>query len=188
MRLIHGKYGLLAGIVVLTTAWALFAFGVTPALERLATLKRVIPEKQNELERLRMEAHEYASLRQAVEDIRTKIASQEKTVGLLPFVESLVAECDLTQNVTTMRQVPTQSTTDYQEIVLEIEMKNVTLRQLCEFIEKIQTPKLLASIRRLTINKNSANPKLVDSNVEVHNFKLTPTDTIEYRGEGVPPS
>ena len=179
MRLTQREYWLASGVAVLTATWVFFALGVTPALERMETLKRVIPEKQNELDRLRIKAGEYESLREDLEDLRAKIASQEKTFELLPFVESLVGECDLTQNVKTIKQVAAQPETDVQEIVVEIEMENVTLRQLCEFIEKIQSPNILANIKRFTIKKNPTNPDLLDSQIEARNLRPNSTDMIE---------
>lgn len=179
MRLTQREYGLAAAVAVLTATWAFFSLGLTPALERMETLKRVIPEKQNELDRLRLKAGEYESLREDLEDLRAKIASQEQTFELLPFIESLVAQCGLTQNVKTMNQVAAQPEIDVQEVVVEIEMENVTLRQLCEFFEKIQSPNILASIKRSTIRKNPTNPDLLNSRIEVRNLKLNPTGTID---------
>ena len=173
IRLTHRERWLIVGIAVLSMTWALYRLGVAPALERIETLKRVIPEKVGELERLRTNALEYATLQYNLERLRTKIVSQEKTLELLPFVESLVAECGLTRNVKVMKPVVTQSETGYQETVVEIEIENLTLRQLCEFLEKIQSPKILASVKRLYIKKNLATPGLLDSQVEVRNLKLT---------------
>ena len=175
MRLTRREYWLAAGVAVLTVAWAFFAFGVTPTLERIETLKRVIPEKQNDLNRLRVKADEFMSLREDLEDLRAKIASQETNFELLPFLESLVEQCGLTQNVKTINQVATQSEMNVQEIVVEIEMENVTLRQLCEFVEKIQSPNILANIKRFTIKKNPTNPDLLNSRIEVRNLKPSPS-------------
>jgi hypothetical protein len=179
MRLTRREYWLAAGIVVLTAAWAFFALGVTPALERMETLKRVIPEKQNELDQLRIKAGEYESLREDLEGLHAKIASQEKTFELLPFVESLVKQCGLSQNVKTIKQVAALPETDVEEVVVEIEMENVTLRQLCEFFEKIQSPNILANIKRFTIKKNPTNPNLLDSQIEVRNLKPNPSSASE---------
>ncbi|MFC1634995.1 hypothetical protein ACFL5Z_09145 [Planctomycetota bacterium] len=179
MRLTRREYWLAAGVVVIIATWALFAFGLSPTLERIETLKRVIPEKQNALDRLRVKAGEYVSLREDLEGLRAKIASQEKTFELLPFVESLVEQCGLTQNVKTMKQVAAPPEADVQEIIVEIEMENVTLRQLCEFIEKTHSPNILASVKRLTIKKNLANPNLLDSRIEVRNLKPNPTGSPE---------
>lgn len=180
MRLTRRELWFVAGVVILTASWAFFAFGVTPALERIETLERVIPEKQEERERLRIEARDYVTLREALDDLRSKIASQGKTVELLPFMESLVQRCGLTQNVITIRQIATQPETDFQEIIVEMEMENLTLRQLCDFLEKIQSSKIQASVKRLTFKKNLANPDLLDSRIEVHHLKPAPGDRTEH--------
>ena len=177
MRLTRREYGLAAGAVVITAAWALYALGLSPTLERIETLKRVIPEKQSELDRLRVKAGEYESLREDLDDLHSKIASQEKTFELLPFAESLVEQSGLTQNVKTMNQVAAQSDTDVKETVVEIEMENVTLLQLCDFIGKFQSPNILVRIKRFTIKKSPTNPDLLDSQIEVRNLKSNSSST-----------
>jgi hypothetical protein len=168
---------LAVGIVVFTIAWALFAFGFSPVLERIETLKRVIPEKQNGLDRLCVKAGEYVSLREDLEDLRAMISSQEKNFELLPFVESLVEQCSLTQNVKMMKPVTADFGTDLQEIIVEIELENVTLRQLCEFIGKFQLPNILVHVKRFAIKKNPTNPDLLDSQITIRNLKPNPSST-----------
>ena len=173
MRLTHREYWLAAGLVAFAAAWAFYVVGVSPALERIETLNRVIPEKQSELERLRIKTGEYIALHDVIEDLRTKIALQEKTFELLPYAESLIQECGLTNNVVTMKQQASQLETNYHETVVEIEMANLTLRQLFDFLQKIQSSKVLARTKTLHIKKNLTNADLLDSVVEIRNLKLT---------------
>ena len=123
MRLTQREYWLAAGLVALVAAWAFYTVGIGPALERIETLNRVIPEKQNELEKLRIKTGEYIALHDSIEDLRTKIASQEETFELLPYAESLVQECGLTKNLVTMKQQASQLETNYHETVVEIELE-----------------------------------------------------------------
>jgi len=173
MRLTHREYWLAAGLVALVAAWAFYAVGVGPALERIDTLNRVIPEKQSELEKLRLKTSEYIALHDSIKDLRTKIALQEETFELLPYAESLVQECGLTKNVVTMKQQTSQLETNYHETVVEIEMENLTLRQIFDFLQKIQSSKALARTKTLHIKRNLTNADLLDSVVEIRNLKLT---------------
>jgi len=173
MRLTRREYWLAAGLVAFIAAWAFYAIGVGPALERIETLNRVIPEKQNDLEKLRVMAGEYTALNDAIEDLRTKIASQQETFELLPYAESLVQECGLTKNLVTMKQQTSQLETNYHETVVEIEMENLTLRQIFDFLQKIQSSKVLARTKTLYIKKNLKNSDLLDSVIEIRNLKLT---------------
>ena len=173
MRLSRREYWLAAGLVAFIAAWAFYAIGVGPALERIETLNRVIPEMQNDLEKLRTKAGEYTTLNDSIEDLRTKIASQEETFELLPYAESLVQECGLTKNLVTMKQQTSQLETNYHETVVEIEMENLTLRQIFDFLQKIQSSKVLARTKTLYIKKNLKNADLLDSVIEIRNLKLT---------------
>ena len=173
MRLTHREYWLTAGLIAFAAAWAFYVAAVSPALERIETLNRVIPEKQSELERLRINIGEYIVLHDVIEDIRTKIALQEKTFELLPYAESLIQECGITKNVVTMKQQASQLDTNYLETVVEIEMENLTLRQLFDFLQKIQSSKVLARTKTLHIKRNITNSELLDSVVKIRNLKLT---------------
>jgi cell division protein FtsB len=172
MRLTRREYWLAGVLVAFIAAWAFYAIGVGPALERIETLNRVIPEKQNELEKLRTMASEYTALNDAIEDLRTKIASQQETFELLPYAESLVQECGLLKNLVTMKPQTSQLETNYHETVVEIEMENLTLRQIFDFLQKIQSSKILARTKTLYIKKNLKNSDLLDSIIEIRNLKL----------------
>ena len=180
MRLTYREHVLIAGVVVLIAGWAFFAYGIRPALERIETLKRVIPEKQSELERLRLDAREYVALCEQMEGLHAKIASQEKTFELLPFIESLVQECGLAQNVLTIEPIASQPEGDYHEIVVEVEIENVTLRQLYDFLWKVRSSKVVTSAKRIYIKKNLTNPDRLDSQVEIRNLKPIQTQSREY--------
>lgn len=173
MRLTQRELRFGAGLLVLVAAWALFSLGVRPALERIETLNRVIPEKQNELERLRTKANEYVALHDGLSKLHTEIASQEKTFELLPFVESLIQECGLTNHVVTMNRQVSQLDTNYHETVVQIQMENLTLRQLYDFLLKIQSSRVWPRAKKLHIQKNVTNTDLLDSLVEIHNLELT---------------
>ena len=173
MRLTQREYLLAAGLVALVAAWAFYTVGVGPALERIETLNRVIPEKQNELEKLRTKTGEYIALHDSIEEMRTKIASQEETFELLPYAESLVQECGLTKNLVTMKQQASQLETNYNETVVEIVLENLTLRQIFDFLQKIKSSKILARTKTLHIKRNPTNADLLDSVIEIRNLKLT---------------
>lgn len=176
VRLTNRELLVATGLAVLVTAWALFALVVRPAIERLETLNRVIPEKQSDLERLAADADEYVALRDSIGSLRAEMDSQDETFELLPFAESLVEECGLTENVLTMkpmRRQPSQLETSYRETIVEIEMEKMTIGQLFDFLWKIESSDVLANTKRLYIKKNSTDAGLLDSTVEISNLKLS---------------
>lgn len=173
IRLAKREKLLAVASVIFVAIWALFAFAVKPAITRLETLSRVIPEKQDELKKLRAKSREYIFLRDGLGDLRARVASQGEGFELLPFLESLIQEGGLEKKVATMKQQLLQLEPNYAEIIVEIRLENLTLGQLVDFLWKVESSKVLAKVKSLHIKKSPTNADLLDSVVEIHNAKLT---------------
>ncbi len=168
--------------------WALFSFIFKPTMARIETLSRVIPEKQEEIKKLRIKVREYILLRDSLEDWREKITSSEQSVELLSFLESLLHQCGLDKNVVTMKQeAGSQVDQNYYESVVLTKLENLTIRQLIDLLQKVegfdQQPapsnpsaplraSVCAKIKSLHISKNPSNADLLDSTIEIHTTRL----------------
>jgi hypothetical protein len=178
MQLTRRELWLATGLGAFAIAWATFTFCVSPALERIETLNRVIPEKQGELELLAAKVAEFAALRDGIEGLRTQIASQEETFELLPFVDSLVKECGLSQKLVTMAPETSPLGPDYVETVVTIEIERATSLELYNFLLKLQSAKVMAKTKRLYIKKSLTDASLLDAEVDISNLKLSPDRAI----------
>ncbi|MHC4641139.1 MAG: hypothetical protein ACYS32_05795 [Planctomycetota bacterium] len=169
IRLTKREKLLAIALAILVGSWALFAFAVRPAIERTRTLRRVISDKQDELQQLRSGSNEYISLRNHLDKVRTQVASQDKGFELLPFLESLIREQGLTKKVGTMKQQVLPLGTGHSETIVEIRLESLTLKQLVDFLQKIESSQALAKTKSLYIKKNLTNADLLDSVIEIHN-------------------
>ncbi|HUS73728.1 MAG TPA: type II secretion system protein GspM [Sedimentisphaerales bacterium] len=159
-------------LAILVGGLVLFTFVVKPAIERTKTLRRVISEKQDELQKLRSRSNEYIFLRDSLDNLRTKAASQGEGFELLPFLESLIREHGLATRVATMKQQVLQIGPSHSETVVEVRLENLALRQLVDFLREVESSEVLARIKSLYIKKNLTNTDLLDSVVEIHNPQL----------------
>jgi type II secretory pathway component PulM len=162
-------------LTICILAWSLFAFVIEPAKERIATLQRVIPEKQAELSKLSAAAKEYAFLIDNGRDLRVKVASQSETFELLPFLESLVQASGLEKSIAKMQQRVVPLGTDYSQTVVEIELRSLSLAPLVEFLGKIESSDILVRIASLYINKSRTKNGLLDAVIEIQNPRLSQT-------------
>ncbi|MHC4544958.1 MAG: hypothetical protein ACYSYL_10590, partial [Planctomycetota bacterium] len=152
-----------------------FAFVIKPALARTKTLRRVISEKQDELGKLRATSNEYIFLRDSLDNVRAKVASQEKGFELLPFLESLIREHGLAKKVATMKQQVLNLGPSHSETIVEVKLENLTLKQLVDFLRKVESSQVLAKTKSLYIKKNLTNTEMLDSVIEIRNPKLNQT-------------
>jgi len=105
--------------------------------------------------------------------LRAKIASQQKTFELLPFLESLIEECSLAKNVSTMKQQVLPIDSNYSETIVEVRLESLSLDRLVNFLWRIESSQVLARTKSLYIKRNATNKDLLDSVLEIHNAKLT---------------
>ena len=173
IRLTRREKILAGGLVIFAAAWSLFAVGARPALARIETLNRIILQKQQELEKVRARSKEYIFLRDSLDNLRTKIASQQSTFELLPFLESLIEQCGLSKKVSSMKQHVLEINSDYSETIVEVRLENLSLGNLVDFLCQVESSQALAKTKSLYIRKDATNKDLLDSVIEIHNAKLS---------------
>ncbi len=172
IRLTRREKLLIIVSAVFIAVWAIYAFAVKPAVARMETLERIIPQKQRELAMLRAKCEEYALLRSSLDDLRAKVASQKDGFELLPYLESLIHHCGLAENVVMMKPHTVPLESNYRETIVEIKLENLTLSQLVDFLGKVESSKVLVETRTLHIKRNLTNQDLLDSVLEIHSAKL----------------
>ena len=58
------------------------------------------------------------------------------------------------------------------ETIVEVKLENLTLKQLVDFLRKVESSQPLARIKSLYIKKNLTNTEMLDSVIEIHNPKI----------------
>ncbi len=175
MRLTCRERRLTVGLAALIAAWALFVLCIRPTIERIETLRRVVPEKQRELEVLRTKSAQYLALRAGLDDYKRKAALEEKGFELLAFLESTTRGSGLAKKVTVMKQEILQLDSNHCEVIVEVEMENLTLKQLVEFLLETKSSNHFLRIKSLYAKKNTTNPDLLDTVVQISTLKPSKT-------------
>jgi len=173
IRLAQREKLLAGGLLVFMASWSLFTVAVKPALARLETLGRVIPENRQELEKVREISKQYILLKSRLDNLHTNIASQNETIELLPFLESLIEECGLARNLDTMKRDVLQIDSNYSETIVEVRLESLSLGELVDFLHKIESSQVRARTKSIYIKRNMENKNLLDSVVEIHVAELS---------------
>jgi type II secretory pathway component PulM len=176
IRLARREKLLAAGLVIFIASWSLFTVAVKPAFARIETLGRIIPENQQELEKVRAISKKYILLSSRLDNLHTNIASAKETMELLPFLESLIEECDLTKNLDTMKRDVLQIDSNYSETIVEIRLESLSLGELVDFLHKVKSSQVRARTKSIYIKRNMANKSLLDSVVEIHSAKSSQSE------------
>lgn len=175
MQLTKRERLLAAGLVLGVGVWALYGLALRPATERIQTLQRLLPEKQAQLRDLQAKSAQYVALRNEFAQTRARLADQEPNFELLPYLERMIEQHKLSKNVGRMEPDTVQSQPDYSETIVTIDLHDISLKQLVDFLTAVETTKSNVRVGTLNIRKNAKSDALLDSTVGICSPKLGPT-------------
>jgi len=104
-------------------------------------------------------------------NLRTKVASQDRTFELLPSLESLIKQGGLEERTASMKQQELPLDENYYERIVQIRLESLTLEQLVDLLQKLESSEVLVKVKSLHIKKNLTNANLLDSIIEISNLK-----------------
>ena len=174
MRITNRERRLLTVIAIFALIWAGFAFGLKPAIERIETLKRVIPENERKLQQLTVKSRQYIALSAVLPDVKNNDVQGQKDFELAAFLESRYIDSGLAKKVVTMKQNILAVDSKYSEMVVEIQLDNITLQQLVEFLLKTELPNRPLWVKSLYITNTDAGSNLISVVLQLSSLKLNP--------------
>jgi Tfp pilus assembly protein PilO len=155
------------GATAVIVVWAFYGFAIRPTQDRIGSLERIIPEKQSELEQVRDKSAEYAALRREFENIQVRIAEQDPTFQLLPFLETLIERHHLTERLGGMKQDPVQSQPGYIETSVTIDLTGISLAQLVRFLDAVEESEVVARIGSLHLRNDRTGEGTLASTLQI---------------------
>ncbi len=161
------------GLTAATAVWGLYALAIKPTRARIRTLQRVIPERQAELRELQARSTEYLALQKKSRELRTKLASQSPDFHLPSFLETVIERHKLTGHVVTMQPDTLRSQAGYSEDVVTLELQDVSLRQLIDFLVAVESSDAVIQVGSLHIRQDATNELLLDSTVGIYSPRST---------------
>lgn len=163
------------GLTAVTAVWALYTLVLQPTGERIRTLQRVIPEKQAELRNLQAKGVEYLALQRTVRKLQAKLAAQDANFQLLPFLETMGERHKLTGRIVSMQQDMVQSGPNYSEAVVTMELHEISLKQLVDFLVAVESSPAIVQVGSLHIRKDPTNEALLDITIGIYSPRLGPS-------------
>lgn len=167
MRLTNRERWLAGGLAALIATVAFTAFGVVPAAERINTLNRVLPEKQKMLRDISAKSEEYLALRARLDNLEKQDNPDGKEFELPAFLESMTNELGMAKNVAQMKKQMLQLDTERAEVIVEVKLENIMLKQLVGLLLKTKSSGRFLQVKNLYIEKSKTDPNLLDAVIQI---------------------
>ena len=158
----HRRWILLGGAIIFVLGY--LDFFVLPSLKYFSTLQVDIPKKRQDIQEIRALAREYSTLKEKITSIKDSI-SQKQEKSIISILDSVGKEERLNKNITSMDPISLFSPdAEYEETGVQVKMEKVGLKELVNYLYKIESPPYLLKIKNLDIKPQRRDRTLLEVN------------------------
>jgi|GEM_PF-6531380 len=131
--LTHNKKTFIYFAIALMAVLVVYSLAFKPALDRINTLKRVIPEKRQTLEQLQQKTEQYIQLKAAIGQIDQNTSGDAEAMQILSSIENLASRTGLGSRMTVTKRSQSHANDEYTRGIIEVRFKDITLEELLSF-------------------------------------------------------
>jgi general secretion pathway protein M len=155
---------LAAGALVV---FLLFQFVVFPFFDEKDRLDKGIQIKEDALKQMMMMSARYKAHQSGSESIQDLLSRREKGFTLFSFLDQGAGQAGVKEYIKYMKPSASEGTGPYTESMVEMKLEGITLKQLVEYLFRIESPKNLVTIKRISIKENKRESGYLDAVLQV---------------------
>jgi general secretion pathway protein M len=161
---------IVGGVVVALVL--LYRFGLSPAIERLRMLDRLVAVKEREVHEMKTVSETYQMRKRLMEEVNRSLSQRGQDFAIFSFLEDLANKIGIKPNIMYMKPAMTTPGELFRESSVEMRLEGIGLSQLTRYLYDIERAPQLLRVRRMHIKPRTANPDLLDVTFQVSTFYL----------------
>jgi len=165
------RYAIIAGGVVVALL-VIYRFALSPALERLYMLDRLVAVKERDLHQMKTLRDTYLAQKRLMEDVHRSLAQRGEDFAIFSFLEDLANKAGMKDNIIYMKPALTTPGELFRESSVEMRLEGIALQQLTRYLYDIERAPQLLRVRRMHVKPRPAQPDLLDVTFQVSTFYL----------------
>ncbi len=144
---------------------------VLPYFEARQKVRSAITAGEKALRELTVLGAEYGVLRQRSEEIRR--ASERRPPGftLFSYLEKRAGEAAVKTNIRSLTPLASAPTGAYEETAVEMKLDRLTMRQLTDFLYRVESPEEMIRVRRISVVKMKESPEYLSALIQVFTYQ-----------------
>lgn len=144
---------------------------VVPYFEARQKVRSAIVAGDKALRELTALGAEYGVLRQRSEEIRR--ASERRPPGftLFSYLENRAGDAAVKTNIRSLTPLMLAPTGAYEETAVEMKLDKLTMKQLTDFLYRVESPEEMIRVRRISVVKMKENPEYLSALIQVFTYQ-----------------
>jgi len=150
-------------------------FLILPFLKERDRLRKGITAKEGELKEIAALSSVYQEYQKGSSDMTRLLAKRGNGFTLMSYLDKAAGESDVKSQY--MKPSSSKGSGPYEESVVEIKFEGINTDQLVKYLYKIEAPKDLIFIKRISITDNKKQEGYLDSIIQVLTYQKTSAGT-----------
>ena len=163
------KYLISLAVIVIVLALVI-QLAIMPFVERRERYNNNVTVKQKNLQEMVSLRQEYLALQQGSDIIAQRLASRTKNFTLFSFLEKAAGDAGVKENIKYMKPSASTGKGVFKESLVEMKLEKITLGQMVDYLKLIESPDMLVSIKRISIQSNKKETQYLDAILQVLTF------------------
>ena len=163
------KYLIFLAVIVIVLALVI-QFVIMPFVEKRERYNNNVATKQKNLQEMVQLRQEYVALQQGSDVLAQRLANRTTSFTLFSFLEKAAGDAGVKENIKYMKPSASTGKGPFKESLVEMKLERITLGQMVGYLQLIESPDMLVSIKRISIQSNKKETQYLDAILQVLTF------------------
>ncbi|MDW7773125.1 MAG: type II secretion system protein GspM [Desulfobulbaceae bacterium] len=154
-------------------------FVVFPLFDNRERMRRGIAEREKGLVEMKALQARYRDLHSQANTLVDQLDRRTAGFSLFAFLEQNATRTDVKKNIAYMRPSELADEGPFKEIYIELKLQGVTLKQLVDFLQLIESPENIVALKRISIQENLKEKATLDVILQVVSLDRNPAGGME---------
>lgn len=152
----------------------IFQFLISPYLDAVQKLDRALVQRKAEVVEMQLLQQEYRMLQETAGGIKKKLEKRAADFSLFSFLDEQASAAAIKNFISYMKPSTSERSEDeFLESLVEIKIQKIPLWKLVAFLERIESPENVVSIKRISLQESGDDAKRLDVILQITTFVLS---------------
>lgn len=163
------KRVVMAGAIFIV-CFALFHFTVSPLLQARQQTQKALIQKKGDIKKIRQLQEEYRHRQNQAVNIQNRLQKRSPSFTLFSFIEERANKAKVKQQINSMTPSTSEGDGPLQESRVDLKLEKISLAQLVDFLQQVESTDDVVAIKRISIQENSKEEGLLDVVMQIITF------------------
>ncbi|MDO8946143.1 MAG: type II secretion system protein GspM [Desulfocapsaceae bacterium] len=163
------KRVVLAGVFFLF-CFALFQFAVSPLIQARQQTQKALIIKNEDIIKIHQLQEEYRKLQTQAVEIQNRLQKRPSSFTLFSFIEEQATKAKVKQQINSMTPSTSEGEGPLQESRVDLKLERISLQQLVDFLQQVESTDNVVVIKRISIQENSKEEGTLDAVMQIITF------------------